>query len=333
MTTPQTVVNQIIPHKTLDMQTAQAFAPSNIALVKYWGKRDEALKLATNPSLSISLGHKGATTTITVNNNPKDQFLFSNQILSDDNKHYHRLKNYFDLFRPDNTFFNVTIDLNIPFAAGLASSACVFASIVCALDKLFNWQLPSSQLSILARLGSGSAARSIEHGFIEWLLGDRDDGMDSYGKRLNINWPKLRIGLCILSKSPKKIGSSAGMKLTCETSPLYSSWPKAATKDLAALKNALAENSFETLGLISEQNALMMHATMLASRPTILYTNTDTLSLMNQVWALREQGHHIYFTQDAGPNLKLIFENESEDIVKSSFKGIDIIAPFTGTTA
>ena len=324
------IVNMILPGESLTPEkvSGSVFAASNIALVKYWGKRNDALKLPNNSSLSISLGNKGAHTTIAVCEKTSDNYCFDGKNLEQESPHYKRLHDFFDLFRPRNIIFDVTIALNIPFAAGLASSACIFASIVLALNELFSWELSCQQLSILARLGSGSAARSISPGFVEWHCGNDEMGLDSYAESLDILWPELRVGLCIISSTPKKISSSVGMQQTCNTSPLYKSWPDTATHDLITLKKAIVEKNFPALGAVSEANALAMHATMMASRPAIIYSTPETLALMQRVWALRDDGVDVYFTQDAGPNLKLLFESKNESTIRQYFNDIDIIQPF-----
>ena len=313
----------------MSVLTGKAFAPSNIALVKYWGKRDEALRLPMNSSLSISLGDKGATAEISVIEDYVDRYIVNGNALAVESPHYTRLKNYVDRYLPAGLHVEVRLEFNIPFAAGLASSACCFASIILALNALFSWGLSTKELSIRARLGSGSACRSIEQGFIEWAMGEQQDGLDSYGVRLETIWPELCVGLCILQKEPKKVSSSIGMQRTVDTSKLYSAWPSLANNDIKALKAAIIQKNFCKLGQISEQNALSMHATMLASWPPLSYMTPDTLLLMQRVWRLRfDEKIPIYFTQDAGPNLKLLFESTEKDVITHEFPDLDIVYPF-----
>ncbi|PHQ78496.1 MAG: diphosphomevalonate decarboxylase [Coxiella sp. (in: Bacteria)] len=327
--TPQRIVQHFLGILKAPPNTSgSAFAASNIALIKYWGKRNIPLKLPHNSSLSISLDDKGAHTTITLSDDEQDHYIFNGTALAFTDSHYKRFHDFLDLFRVDQCTFKVTFDLNIPVAAGLASSACIFASLVLALNNLFAWQLAPSPLSILARLGSGSAARSIVPGFVEWHRGEQSDGLDSIAEGLDVTWSELRVGLCIVSTAVKRTGSSQGMQHTCDTSPLYARWADTATHDLKKLKQALADKNFKALGEASEANALTMHATMLASRPALVYTLPDTLRLMQRVWALRDDGVAVYFTQDAGPNLKLLFEAQHNTLITEQFKDIDIINPF-----
>jgi len=285
-----------------------AYAPTNIALVKYWGKRNQELNLPMTSSLSVSLTDKGATTTLSVSAIAQDVFVLNGKPVPTTSVFYQRLLCYLDLFRPFKTFyFNVDIVSTVPIAAGLASSACGFAAMALALDKFFSWQLSSQQLSMLARLGSGSACRSIWPGFVEWHAGEREDGMDSYAEPLSVQWPELCIGLMIVSDKEKTIGSREAMQRTIETSELYKSWPQKVAHDLVILKKAIQEKDFDLLGKTAESNALAMHATMLSAWPPVSYYLPETISAMHRVWQARAEGVPVYFTQDAGPNLKLLF--------------------------
>ena len=192
------VVKQIVPPLSSSLQTASAFAPANIALCKYWGKRDSELNLPMTSSLSVSLGDKGTCTKISVND--QDKIILNGDMLSLDLPFAKRLIAYLDLFRTqDHLHFSIETTNNIPTGAGVASSASGFAALVLALDKLFQWQLDKKHLSILARLGSGSACRSLWQGFVKWHVGVRGDGMDSVAEPLSIEWPNFRMGLLIFS--------------------------------------------------------------------------------------------------------------------------------------
>ncbi len=240
-----------------------------------------------------------------------------------------RVVQYLDLFRTQEKWWlHVDIKMNIPVAAGLASSACGFASIVCALNDLFQWQLPHRDLSILARLGSGSAARSLWNGFVIWHEGMREDGMDSVGEPLTCEWPSLRIGILPIADTEKPISSREAMLRTVNSSSLYNCWPRKVSQDLAIFKQALKTRNFPLLAGTAESNALSMHATMLSSWPPICYFLPETLTAMQTVWNLRHDGCEIYFTEDAGPNLKLIFEERDLGTVKSAFPNVEVVSVF-----
>ncbi len=309
-------------------EKGRAFAPTNIALCKYWGKRNEKINLPLNPSLSISMGDLGTKTVVSMSDK-EDQVFLNGEYLDPSNSFTTRLQTYLDLYRPSpNTFFQVHTENNIPTAAGLASSASGFAALVLALNDLFGWNLEQRNLSILARIGSGSASRSIYEGFVTWHAGEREDGMDSYAEPLEVRWPEFRVGTLTLSTEQKKVGSRSGMRLTKETSSLYQGWPDKARFDFNLLQEAITHKDFSQLGRVSEGNALTMHATMIGAWPPLLYWLPESVAHMHKIWELRESGVPVYFTMDAGPNLKLLFLAETQSILEENFPKMKVVVPF-----
>lgn len=330
----ETVINHILSEKILTPQKniGKAFASSNIALCKYWGKRNKELNLPITSSLSISLANKGANVSIEQIQKNNHEFIINKKLLDPSTTHFQQLSQFMNYFCFDiDIHYRIELDLNIPVAAGLASSASIYASLIMALDDLYQWQLDKKKLSILARLGSGSACRSIYEGFVEWHGGESSDGMDSYATPLTATWSAFRIGFCLISQQPKPVSSRAGMERTVATSEFYCVWPQKCEKDLIQLKTAIEKKNFSLLGKTAESNALAMHATMLTAWPPLQYTLPKTVQLMHQIWALRQQGLELYFTQDAGPNLKLLFLESDEKIILDSFSDIEIISPFKTT--
>jgi diphosphomevalonate decarboxylase len=325
------IVKLILKNKPTHVSSipVTSFSPSNIALCKYWGKRDEELNLPFSSSLSISLGNRGTYTTLSLTTEKHDQIYLSDHLLDNDSALVQRLVRFLDLFRfNENYHFKVKTHNNIPIAAGLASSASGFAVITQALNKLFGWNLSNRELSILARLGSGSASRSIQPGFCYWYRGTQEEGMDSYAEQLSYTFPGLCVGLLIVNDQAKKIGSSIAMKRTVDTSDFYASWIKKTEADLINMQEAIAQRNMRLLGEIAESNALAMHACMLTAKPAILYSEPATIAMMNQVWQARAEGLSVYFTQDAGPNLKLLFLENEIDEIKKRFPAVEIIKPF-----
>lgn len=318
------------PFLQLQQTKGLAFAPTNIALCKYWGKRDALLNLPVTSSLSVALPDKGALTTITPNDADDDTIVLNNEPIPADSGFKKRTSDFIDLFRQDqpSLHFHLDIKMNIPVAAGLASSACGFAAITAALNDLCAWQLTPRDLSILARLGSGSAARSLWNGFVEWHAGVSPDGMDSYAEPLKYHWPELLIGLLPISHAKKSISSRKAMLQTVNSSPLYASWPRKVMQDLIIIKQALHGKNFSLLGGTAESNALSMHATMLSSWPPICYFYPETIAAMQKIWRLREDGLSLYFTEDAGPNLKLLFLHKHKEVIKEAFPEVEIIQLF-----
>jgi diphosphomevalonate decarboxylase len=329
MTPARQVVQRILAGRPCPPKAnAGAYAPANIALVKYWGKRDEMLNLPVTGSLSISLGPLGSHVALSPARGAADEIELNGQALAPETAFARRASAYLDLFRPADFFFRLQARNTVPTAAGFASSASGFAALAKAADGLFGWGLGVRELSILARLGSGSAARSLEDGFVEWHAGTAPDGMDSFAERLDTTWPAVRVGAVVLCAEEKPIGSRAGMRRSVETCEFYREWPGRVAKDLAGLKQAIAQRDFAALGTVAESNALAMHALMMATRPPIVYALPETVAAMRTIWTAREAGLPLWFTMDAGPNVKLLFEARDEARVRDLFPGVEVVAPF-----
>lgn len=328
----QDVVNRILDGRwRASRQAAAAFAPANIALCKYWGKRDVELNLPVTSSLSMSLGTLGSETRLSLcPSEGADQVVLNGRLLAGDDPFVSRVRTFLDLFRGEGDCLYRLETVNaIPTAAGFASSASGFASLVLALDRLHGWQLTARDLSILARLGSGSACRSMWDGLVEWHAGTAPDGMDSYGEPIESDWSDLRIGLLVVEAGKKPIGSRAAMQRTVETSLLYKAWPDKVALDLCELRAAIAAKDFERLGRAAESNALAMHATMMAAWPPVVYWLPESLETMRRVWQARADGVCVYLTMDAGPNIKLLFTAGDQTAVVERFPTLEVVVPRT----
>lgn len=297
---------------------ATAKANTNIALIKYWGKRNENLFLPMNSSLSITLDKFYTITTVEFQKNlHKDQFILNNKPASE--KESNKVFTFLDKIRKRagvNIHAIVTSDNKVPTAAGFASSASGFAALAAASAKALQLNLDERELSILARQGSGSACRSIYGGFVEWQKGEREDGEDSFALQLlpENQW-KLSILSVMVNSKKKKVSSREGMKRTVESSPFYSGWLQTVESDLEIAKKAIQARDFQTLGEVIEANALKMHATMLGAKPPILYWESGTLEVIKYIHELRSLGIKAYFTIDAGPNVKVLCLPEDEEKV------------------
>ena len=332
---PQAFVNQVIGH----MPDRSAFchakasglgnAPVNIALSKYWGKRETTLNLPINGSVSISLPGLGTQTELSLSHGEHDQIVLNDQLLQPHDPFAQRLSAFLDFFRPDEfSVFQVDTLNTVPTAAGLASSASGFAALVLALNDLFEWHLSKQKCSLLARLGSGSASRSVFSGFAVWHVGTQDNGMDSFAEAIDTQWPELCVGLLKIDVRQKPIGSTAGMQQTVNTCELYQAWPEKAKNDITIIERAIKTKDFTLLGQTAENNALSMHATMIATWPPIVYWQPESVAAMHVIWQLRQQGVEVYFTMDAGPNLKLLFLETQKPAVMQAFEALQIIQPF-----
>lgn len=324
----RSAVQKWLPKKDFPKENVgTAFAPANIALCKYWGKRDPLWNLPETDSLSISLPHLGATTTVCFSDHSEDETFLNGHPASV--QFSKRISEFLNLFRRDPAqHFHVETQSNIPISAGLASSAAGFAALVLALDQLYAWQLEPRRLSQLARLGSGSACRSFWPGFVEWQKGVHPEGEDSHGIPLDCHWPELRVGLLILEDAAKSISSREAMGITRKTSPFYGAWQAQVPKDMATLKVAIANQNFVQLAETAEANAKALHALMLSAAPSIVYAKPQTLDTWQRIWQLRDEGLPVYFTQDAGPNLKLLFLEKDLSDITAEFPNLRIVAPF-----
>lgn len=290
-----------------------ARAHSNIALIKYWGKRHEGLKLPTNGSLSLTLDALYTDTRVNYRADLTQDQLTLNGVPAPEAMRL-RVSRFLDLLRQSQGLkqhAEVISANSFPTGAGLASSASAFAALTLAATAAAGLQLSPRQLSQLARQGSGSACRSIFGGFAEWLPGHADEDASSYAEGLEAELP-VWMTVLVLNQGHKATGSGDGMARTVATSPLYSVWPATAAADLQALKAALTAGDLAAVGELMEHNALAMHATALAARPPVIYWQPETLALMQHVQQLRTAGHACWFTIDAGPNIKVLLPAGAE---------------------
>ena len=297
---------------------ATAIAHTNIALIKYWGKRDNVLILPANSSLSMTLDQFYTETTVEWSDSfTEDQFSLNGKIQSDAKvgRFLSILRDQFSL----TSFAHVTSTNHVPTAAGLASSASAFAALALAASKAAGRNDDEITLSRLARQGSGSASRSIFGGLAIWQKGEANDGSDSYAYEIPTP-SKLDLALvvAVVDAGPKKVDSRLGMQTTVETSPFFEAWTKQSTLDLEAMQRAMKENDFVTMGEIAERNALTMHATTMAANPPFTYMQPLSLALMDAVRDLRVAGIPAYFTMDAGPNVKVLCLTKDAERVKEA---------------
>jgi len=306
---------------------AEAAAPANVALVKYWGKRDEVLHLPVTDSLSLSLGRLGTWMKIEVAE--RDRLILDGREYSPATKEYRRVFEFFDLFRGEaGPFLEIVTRNTVPTAAGVASSASAFAAAVRCLDMLMGWGLSERELSTLARLGSGSACRSLWYGFVHWHRGERADGLDSHGEWIPALWPSLRVLLWVVEGGPKGRSSRDAMRHCAADSPLYSAWAPLVARDLTAALRAIQERNLRELGPLAEGNSLAMHAIMIAARPSIRYWTPATLAALEQVERWRAEGFEVWCTMDAGPNLKLLAEEPTARELVRRQPDLRLVDPF-----
>lgn len=300
-----------------------ARAHTNIALLKYWGKKDENLILPFNDSISLTLDRFYTDTSVEFDANlVEDTITVDHQPLIGPG--LKRVTRVLDLIRAKsghNLPAKVFSSNHVPMAAGLASSSSAFAALAAAAAKASGLTLSNRELSILARHGSGSASRSIFGGFVQWHAGF--DNQSSYAESIQcpVDWDVNLITVLIDTKQ-KKVSSTIGMQSVAKTSPFFPAWVKSAQADVKPIKNAILNKNLASLGELAEQNAMRMHATTFGAIPSFTYFQPETLAILNTVRNLRKQGVECYSTVDAGPNVKIICASTDNEKVITKLAAI-----------
>jgi diphosphomevalonate decarboxylase len=299
---------------------ATAVAHPNIALVKYWGKRDLELNIPAVGSISITLDELTTTTTVEFDDGlDEDRFTLDGQ---EDAARLDRVIHCLDLFRErlgGAPHARVTSTNSFPTAAGLASSASGFAALVVAIDDALGAGLDREMLAEMARRCSGSAARSIYGGFAEIAL----DGSSTQTRQLlgPDDWP-MRVVIAITQTGEKKVGSTRGMEHTAASSPYYGSWVASSDADLAEAGRAIENRDFDALADVSEHSCLKMHGVMMGARPGLLYWNAATVGCLHRIRELRGRGTAVFFTVDAGPQVKAVCLPEARETVANELRAV-----------
>jgi diphosphomevalonate decarboxylase len=305
------------------MIKATAIACSNIAFVKYWGKRDEALRLPLNSSLSMALSQATTTTTVEFASHMSGDEVAIDGTRAQPNarrrvvRHLDRLRQIAGIDQPA----RVASRNSFPADAGIASSASGFAALTVAAAHAAGMELPLKALSSLARLGSGSAARSIPGGFAEWHGGTGHDSSWSEQIAPPRHWPELRDIVAVLNRGAKPVSSTDGMTLAL-TSPHLDARLALIPGRLERVRQAVLDRDIKTLGEVSEEEAIELHLIAMSSRPPIFYWSPATVALIHRVLAWRSQGLEVYFTIDAGPNVHLLCLEETAGSIVSALEGM-----------
>ena len=293
-----------------------AIAQPNIALIKYWGKRDIERNLPAVGSISITLRELFTRMRVEFDDELTTDTLSVNEVR--DEKMLPRLATCLDAVAGvDRPRARIVSTCNFPIAAGLASSASAFAAITVAAASAAGRSFDAAALASLAGRASGSAARSIHGGFVE--LQNHDDRIGCQTIRESADWP-LAVVVAITEKGPKAVGSTEAMEISRKTSPFYANWVEQQEYDLETARHAIANRDFEKLAAIAEHNCLKMHSIMWASRPPIVYWNAATMRCLQTVRQLQGQGIGVFFTIDAGPQVKAVCLPEHVGQVEESLR-------------
>lgn len=293
---------------------------ANIAIVKYWGKKDAKKMIPATSSISLTLNDMFTETEMEFisdedikisvekemkNGDYKDKFsnmtdLFYLNGELQDSVHTEKISKVVDLFRENRSQkVKISTTNNMPTAAGLSSSSSGLSAVIKACNKLFGKNYTQSELAQISKFGSGSSSRSFFGPIAAW---DKDTG-EIYEVRTDL---KLAMIVLVLNENKKEISSRNGMELCAKTSTYFDEWVKQSEIDFVNMKKYLAENDFEKVGILTEENALRMHKTTETANPPFTYFNEKTYEAMDFVKNLRNNGEKCYFTMDAGPNVKVL---------------------------
>ncbi|KAL8684611.1 MAG: hypothetical protein Q9224_006239, partial [Gallowayella concinna] len=320
---------------------ASTTAPVNIAVIKYWGKRDARLNLPTNSSLSVTLSQSDLRTHTTASCSPSfsapDTLLLNAQPqpLSDARSQAcltslralrSELESSNDSLPPLSTYpLRLSSSNNFPTAAGLASSAAGFAALVRSIADLY--QLPQSptELSLIARQGSGSACRSLLGGYVAWDHGVLLDGSDSKARLVapRSHWPEMRALILVASAEKKGVSSTAGMQTTVKTSAMFQTRAtQVVPKAMREMETAIADKDFPAFARITMSESNSFHATCMDTDPPIFYLNDVSRAAIKGVETVNEKAARVAaaYTFDAGPNCVVYYLEEDRDVVAGAFK-------------
>ncbi|KAI0786634.1 GHMP kinase [Abortiporus biennis] len=320
----------------MSIYQATASAPVNIACIKYWGKRDTKLILPTNSSLSVTLDQDHLRSTTTSRADPsftkdrlwlngKEEEINEGGRLATCIREMKRLRREVEDKEPNapklSTFpVHISSRNNFPTAAGLASSASGFAALVKSLATLYQLPAHPSQLSLIARQGSGSACRSLFGGYVAWEMGSKPDGSDSLAVEVapQSHWPDLHALICVVSDDKKGTSSTSGMQQTVETSALLQHRIKHVVPErMEAIKKAILAKDFDSFARITMKDSNQFHAVCLDTEPPIFYMNDVSRSIIaliveyNRVSVANGGGYKAAYTYDAGPNAVIYAPKEN----------------------
>lgn len=298
------------------MNPATAVSSPNIAFIKYWGNRNNALRLPSNGSISMNLEGLFARTQVTFDPSLccDDVLRINGQAVSESAQA--RVSRFLDHVRAlagAQRFARVVSENNFPMGAGIASSAAAFAALALAATSAIGLELNERALSRLARLGSGSACRSIPGGFVEWQSGTADADSYAFSIAPPQHWDLVDC-VAILKTGHKPVGSTEGHGLAA-SSPLQAARVADTPRRLEICRAAIRSRDFAALATIIEQDSNLMHAVMITSRPPLFYWEPASLEVMKAVQDWRKAGLPCAYTLDAGPNVHVICEAGAQEQV------------------
>ncbi|KAM3076229.1 diphosphomevalonate decarboxylase [Clarireedia jacksonii] len=322
---------------------ASTTAPVNIAVVKYWGKRDPKLNLPTNSSISVTLSQSDLRTHTTASCSPSypssDALILNSQPQDVSGARtqacFSELRTLRAALEAENpslpklsTFpLRIVSENNFPTAAGLASSAAGFAALVRAIANLYELPASPTELSRIARQGSGSACRSLFGGYVAWQMGEKADGSDSVAVEVApaSHWPTMRALILVVSAEKKGVSSTSGMQITVETSELFKRRAEVVVPAaMEKMEKAIKEKDFESFAKVTMMDSNSFHAVCLDTHPPIFYLNDVSRAAIRAVEDINKAAGKTVaaYTFDAGPNAVIYFEEENMGKVAGALKSV-----------
>eukprot|EP00753_Platysulcus_tardus_P013000 PLAT3591.3.p1 GENE.PLAT3591.3~~PLAT3591.3.p1 ORF type:complete len:403 (+),score=176.08 PLAT3591.3:298-1506(+) len=318
---------------------ATFIAPTNIAVIKYWGKRDSspdpALNLPINSSVSLTLDTadlKSVTTAMLVPDSDGDRLWLNGREDDAGNKRFARVLSKLRELCKDEAIAALPVHVasynTFPTAAGLASSASGYACLAAAVGKLLCPHLSKTELSAIARQGSGSACRSLFGGMVEWSMGVEADGSDSVAVPVapREHWPEMEALICVVSDAKKDVASTAGMQLTVDTSPFVAHRADAVVPArMEEMRAAYLAKDFAKFAELTMRDSNSFHATCLDTFPPIFYltdVSKDIIRVVHRLNAASDCGPKVAYTFDAGPNAVLFLRAEHVEEVAAALVAI-----------
>lgn len=303
-------------------KTACAF--SNIAFIKYWGVTNSALRIPFNNSISMNLSNLKTITTVEFSpQREDDEIIIDGQENQKVNKRIVDHLNRIRVLSKSSYFAKVVSQNNFPASSGLSSSASGFAALTLAATAAINLNLTEKELSIQARIGSGSASRSIPGGFVQWQKGDSSDNSYAYTLFPQSYWSIVDV-VAIISDRTKTISTTEAQSNVL-TSPFIEERLKRIEDKITNLKKAISERNFIKFGEIIESECLEFHSIVMTQTPALIYLFPQTLALMHLTRELRFQGLQVYFTLNTGHNVHLICQEKDKDKLVDKLSKLDFI--------
>lgn len=301
-----------------------ARASSDIALVKYWGKKDEVLRLPENGSVSMVLQGLDTVTTVEFDKSlDRDRVIIEGE---ENQEEAGRVVKHLDRIRElaeKQMFARVESKNSFPKGTGLSSSGSGFAALSYAATKALGLELSEKEMSILARQGSGTACRCVCGGFVEWKDGDSSD--TSYSETI---FPKgywdVRDVVVVVDEGMKKVSSTEGHTVA-KSSPFYGRRQELIGEKIVEVKDLIEDKDFAGLGELVEAECLEFHSILLTSTPNMIAWYPGTVQVMQEVQAMREEGIRAYFTINTGFNVHVLTLPEHEEEVEKRMKSLSLV--------